>query len=486
MGGVMCRSSIGRTASRAGRAAAFGTASVVGVSLASLAACRPEAPRPPHIVLVMVDTLRAKNLGAYGYARPTSPSLDRLAGDGALFENAVAVGGNTTTSVAGVFTGHYPFFEFGAPWSEASYYGMERFRRRAGLGIPNAMTTLAERLSSAGYQTAAFITNPYLKSTFSMQQGFDHYEEMLGSTGFSPASAEQVLEHARRHLASVDWRRPTFLYLHFMDAHGPYRAPEPAVVGDLPEAYGRVRHRELWEAWESLANADQAAHEFEREYMMASYDSGIRHVDDAVGKLLQDYQDRGLLEKTLFVVTADHGEEFLEHRGTGHKGTLFEEIVHVPLIMRAPGGSRGVRLPQLVRNFDVAPTVLDYAGIAAPAATMDARSLRPLLEGRAFDAPKTAYAGFPGIRMIRTDRHKLLRRQDGSERFYDLSHDPAEAAGHPPSEDAAAVGVYVALGKAMDETARELQDDGASKGGPSEAVALDETTRAQLRALGYQ
>jgi arylsulfatase A-like enzyme len=456
------------------------------VSLASLAACRPEAPRPPHIVLVMVDTLRAKNLGAYGYGRPTSPSLDRLAGDGALFENAIAVGGNTTTSMAGVFTGHYPFFEFGEPWSEASYYGLERFRRRPGLGIPRAMTTVAEHLSSAGYQTAAFITNPYLKSTFSMHQGFDRYEEMLGSTGFSPASAEQVLEHARRHLAGVDWQRPTFLYLHFMDVHGPYRAPNPAVVGDLPETYGRVRHHELWQAWESLANADVATHGFEREYMLASYDSGIRHVDDAVGRLLQDYEDRGLLEKTLFMVTADHGEEFLEHRGTGHKGTLFDEIVHVPLIVRAPGGSRGVRRRELVRNFDVAATLLDYAGITAATAAMDARSFRPLLEGRPFDGTKTAYAGFPGIRMIRTDRHKLLRRQDGSEIFYDLSQDPAEAAGQPPSQDAAAQVARLALGEAMDETARGLEGDGASKREPSEAITLDETTRAQLKALGYQ
>ncbi len=240
----------------------------LAVAFGILAACQGHPPRPPHIVVMLIDTLRARNLGCYGYARPTSPSIDRFARDAVLFEEAISVGGNTTTAMAGLFTGHYAFFDDGVPWT---WYGMERFRVRGrGVGLPKRLTTLAEHLASAGYRTAGVITNPYLKPAFSMHQGFGHYEDMF----------------------------------------------EPA----------------------------------ELQYMMASYDTALRHVDDAVGRILRYYRDRGLFEQTVFVITSDHGEQFLEHGGTGHGGSLFDEVMHVPLVVRAPGGLSGVRVPRLEKN----------------------------------------------------------------------------------------------------------------------------------------
>jgi arylsulfatase A-like enzyme len=218
--------------------------------------------------------------------------------------------------------------------------------------------------------------------------------------------------------------------------------------------------------------------------MMASYDTALHEVDEAVGRVLEYYRDRGLSESTVFVITADHGEEFLEHGGTGHRGTLFEEVLHVPLVVRAPGGRRGARVPHLVRNFDTAPTLLDYAGIPSPE-TMDARTLRPLVEGRPFEGPATAYAGFPGIRMIRTDRYKLLRRQDGSELFFDLAEDPAERNSLTASKDARIRRAYLTLGRALDGTAARLRRQGAPTSGAPETATVDDATRAQLRALGY-
>jgi arylsulfatase A-like enzyme len=292
------------------------------------------------------------------------------------------------------------------------------------------------------------------------------------------------LERALQYLGSLDWQQPTFLYLHLIDTHEPYREPDLAVVGPLADSFKRVRHDELWRSWDKLANVGKAGHEFELQYMTAAYDSALREVDEAVGGVHRYYRDHGLLEGTLFVVTSDHGEEFLEHGGTGHKGSLFEEILHVPLVVRAPGGLRRTRLSQLVRNFDVAPTLLDYAGIPTPA-TMDARSLRPALEGRSFDGPTTAYANFPGIRMIRTERYKLLRHEDGTELFFDLATDAGETTSLTRSTNAAVQGAYHSLARDMDRTVEKLRRQGVSKRGPLEAVALDEETRAQLRALGY-
>lgn len=457
-----------------------------GIGLAAtlllLAACRRDPPRPPHILVILIDTLRARNLGCYGYARPTSPAIDRFAQDAMVFEQAISVGGNTTTAMAGLFTGHYAFFEYGAPWT---WYGMERFRVRGkGVGLPNAMTTLAEHLASARYRTAGFITNPYLKRVFSMHQGYGHYEPLFKPRDGAPAGADQVVERALRYLRGLDWKQPTFLYMHFMDTHGPYLEPAPDLAEDALAPMGQLRHDEAWKSWEKLNGASAAAYRAELRYMMASYDTATRHVDDAVGQVLQYYRDRGLYDQTVFVITADHGEEFLEHGGTGHWGSLFEEVMHVPLVVRAPGGKRGVRVPRLVRNFDAMPTLLDYAEVPRPPA-MDAISLRPLLEGRPFAGPTTAYAGFPGIRMIRTDRYKLLRRQDGSELFFDLEADPGETTSLSGSKDPRIHEAYLTLGRALDRTAEALRGQDVSKPGQPEAPTVDEPTRAQLRALGY-
>jgi arylsulfatase A-like enzyme len=400
-----------------------------------------------------------------------------------LFENAISVGGNTTTAMAGVFTGRYPFFEYGASWTEP--FGMERFRRDAmGPGLPGGMTTLAETLSAAGYQTAGFITNPYLKSVFGMQKGFAHYEELFDPARAAFLPAEQVLQRALRHLATLDWQRPTFVYLHLMDTHGPSREPQAATLGPLAEPLARNRD-EWWRAWESLSSVGVGEHEPAREYMIAAYDSAVRHADDAVGRLLEEYDRRGLRENTLFVVMADHGEEFLEHGGTTHKGTLYEELVHVPLVVRAPGGLRGERWTRLVRNFDVAPTVLDYAGQLPPAGAMDARTLRPVLEGREFTGPQTAYAGFPALRMMRTERYKLLRLRDGSEQFFDLKQDPGEVFDLAQAERPDVQAARRTLGKAMDEIVAELASERPSAKAARPEMTVDEETRRQLDALGY-
>jgi arylsulfatase A-like enzyme len=237
-------------------------------------------------------------------------------------------------------------------------------------------------------------------------------------------------------------------------------------------------------SWANLSQARPGEHERLRQYMTAVYDESIRRADRAVGRILSFLQDRQLTEKTLFIVTADHGDEFLEHGGTLHTGTLFEELVHVPLIVRVPGAPRGVRRPELVRSFDVTPTILDYAGIATAARHMDARSFRPALAGGRLDEPREAYAGFPSRRMLRTDRYKLLRYRDGREALYDLVRDPGEEHDLAGSEDDGIRRVRASLAERLDKTVARLRAQGTSRSAPS-GEAVDEATREQLRALGY-
>jgi arylsulfatase A-like enzyme len=450
---------------------------LLGVALPSFRQ-PPPAARRPHILLVVADSLRARNLGCYGYRGSPTPTIDRLAAEGVVFEQAIAVGGNTSSSMSALFTGRYPFFEFGEPWTEAPY-GMERFRRQPGMGLPTDMTTVAESLMLAGYRTVAFVTNPYVGPTFAMQQGFRLFEEIRPADGAEYATAEAVSRRAVRFVRTVDTDRPSFLYLHFMDTHGPYLDPQAPA-----DEAGRAGRDEAWRGWSTLGGTEASRHAAPAAAMTAAYDSGVRRVDAALDRILKAYAKRGLLEDTLVVFTADHGEEFLEHGGTTHKGTLFEELVHVPLVVRAPGGAAGRRWPGLVRSFDVAPTLLDYAGIPSPGADMDALSLRPAVEGRAFQGPTFAYAGFPGLRMVRGERYKLLRRADGSEMLFDLRRDPAETVNLAGSAEPGPRAARAALATALDTTVDRLRRQGVAGTGPA-TVVLDEPTRRRLRALGY-
>ena len=447
-------------------------------------ACSTGPPRRPHVVLVVVDALRARNLGCYGYARPTSPVIDRLAREGALFESAFSVGGNTTTAMPAIFTGHYAHVRYGDPWAPAPF-GMDRFRRTPGpVGLPDSMTSLAEYLSAAGYRTAGFITNPFLKSTFRMNQGFDHYEEIFNEAGVPYGSAEQVAERALGYLRGLDWKQPTFLYLHLMDTHGPYRKPDPDFLGPGEEAQASFYAR--FERWEKLRGVEAADHESDLRYMTAAYDTSIRHADRAIGQILQLYEDHGLTDRTLVFLTSDHGDEFLEHGGTTHKGTLFEELIHVPLVARVPGAGRGSRVGALVRNFDVMPTILDYVGLGENTDRMAALSLRALVEGGPPADERTVYASFPHVRMIRTDRFKLLRYADGREALFDLARDPGETRNLNEARyrDEDARRHLVSLRVLLDETVRGLEAQGAGEGPASEG-AIDAQTLEQLRALGY-
>jgi arylsulfatase A-like enzyme len=222
-----------------------------------------------------------------------------------------------------------------------------------------------------------------------------------------------------------------------------------------------------------------------RKYWTAIYDASIRRADGAIGRILRHLQDQDTTRGMLVVLTADHGDEFLEHGGTLHKGTLFEEIVHVPLLIRVPGGPRGLRRKELVRSFDLTPTILDYAGVPTAARHMDAVSLRPALEGRSFEGPGDVYAGFPSKRMLRTDRYKLLRYRDGTEALYDLHRDPGEQHDIAGDGDETSQRAHATLAKRLDQIVETLRTEGTSQSGAPAGDRIDDRTREQLRALGY-
>jgi len=326
----------------------------------------PPATAHPNILLYVVDTLRADHLGCYGYRRPTSPEIDAFATEGMVFTDAVAQAPWTKPASASIHTGRYP-----------SRHGAVTLMQRIRSDVP----TLAEELRAAGYRTAGFVTNANVSGEFGFNRGFERYdylpEEPTRAGVHVPADA--VTTAATSWLASGD-DRPFFLYLHVTDPHAPYAPPptfaerfrDPSLHASLPDVPNPVQ---VIEKVRALATEENVA------ALAALYDGEIAFTDASFGALMAALRARGLAEKTIVVVTADHGEEFTDHGGFEHGYTLYRELVHVPLVMHVPGVGR-TQIPSLVRQIDVMPTLLGYAGVPA-ANGLDGRDLRPLIAGAA-------------------------------------------------------------------------------------------------------
>ncbi len=321
-----------------------------------LAACAPTPPPPPRkpdIVLIVVDTLRADHLGAYGYARPTSPNLDALAQRGALFERAYSHAGWTLASFGSLLTGLYPHEHHAVrdPQGPARYGAVE-----------DRFTLLAESLKEAGYATAAVMNNAFMAPEHGLAQGFDTYD-FQGVQNLRNRSAEETVQTGAAWLASQD--KPAFLLLHFMEPHLPYGAPRdlrgtfaPKDNPPVPVPYMGL----------GLQRSGPEPEPTIRDYVVGLYDEEVLAADRAVGQMVKQIDDSGAWGETLLVVTADHGEEFWDHGGFEHGHTLYGELLRVPLVIAGAGAPSG-RIDTLVQHVDLYQGLLARAGAKAPEGT---------------------------------------------------------------------------------------------------------------------
>jgi len=367
---------------------------------------RPDAP---NLVLLTVDTLRADHLGLHGYDRATSPTLDAFAARGAVFELAIAPAPATLRSVASMHTGLLPT---AADPTDRSPFLDAGFR------------TLAERLADGGYATGAFVTNAFLAASNGFAQGFDAYHEDfvdVSGAAAGPPTIDDVLDPALAWIA--DAPRPFFAWIHAVDTHHPYAPEEAAPWEDVDSE----AHRRLDAAYRGLTVAETTARlralsrdarpppPSELEYLVGRYDAAVLQVDRGLARLLAGLDAAGLDDATVVVVTSDHGEELGDHGRLLHGHTLFDELLHVPLVMGGPGVPAGARVGAQVRLLDVGPTLLDLAGLAAD--DLHGRSLLPTLEGRDA-APRPSVS-------VREDKEVALRTEDAK---LVVAHRPYESA----------------------------------------------------------
>jgi arylsulfatase A-like enzyme len=446
-------------------------------------ACRSEEPPPaepplpkrPNVLLVTVDSLRADHLGCYGYSRPTSANLDRLAAEGALFEVAIAQAPWTLPSLSSLHTSRLPA-EVGA---------IHNHGRLADFAV-----TAAELFAAAGFRTAAISAGGYTEPSRGFSQGFSTHRNLDGQ-----ARAGEL------NRIALDWigrdgGRPFFVWIHYFDVHADYAAPPPwdGLFDATPARLEVARIRHLMRVVAGGATLGPG----DLEQVVTSYDREIAYTDAMLGELWRGLEERGLDRTTLLAVGADHGEGFMEHGLLLHTLAVYDEFVKVPLILRLPGRvPAGKRVAAQVRNLDVLPTLLDLAGIPAPA-DLRGRSLLPLLRGEGGAAPGPApihtdtsshevhYSKLGEIRpglfdtsfAVRTDAAKLVHgaRQD-RHRLWDLALDPGEQRDVFPERGAE----HAALRRALDELRAIVlpKDEDAPPAAPTPREL------EQLRRLGY-
>ena len=306
----------------------------------------------PHVIIYLVDTLRADHLGAYGYDRDTSPAFDAFGKEGILFHKPYAQTSWTKPSVATLFTGLLP-----------SRHGAMRREQRLRPDVP----TLAEVLKKQGYATASFISNPNVLPVFGFGRGFDvvrDVESIQRTARAKQVHTETLLYLEQNRRAGHDG--PLFLYIHTRDPHAPYEPPSP-----YDRRFG-PRNPSTGADPKWIAN----------QRAVALYDGEIAYNDAEFGKLLEQFKRYGIYDNALIIFLSDHGEEFLDHHGDGHGKTLFEEQTFVPLMMKMPNGQlAGLEIDEPVRIVDLLPTICSLLDITPPPG-IDGISFLPLLTDR--------------------------------------------------------------------------------------------------------
>ncbi len=463
---------------------------------------RPGITGRQNVLVLMIDTLRKDHVGVYGYPRSVTPHLDRLARDARIFDRAYSTSSWTHPAVTSLFTSQYP-----------SSHGVETKVS----SLNGGFETLAEAFEREGYRTGIFTASAFVPKIYGLDQGFQHevsmgkpaYERLLITEYFGRTVGKiPMLPWHRHDLITLfeEWCRPAlvldwlttprlsdafrrwieqiggenfFAYVHVLEPHTPYVGRGIyAPPGPLDFKYGASGATLYPFDVAPPIPADSLRLRIDK------YDDDVREVDRAVGDLFEWMEEQGLLENTIVVVMADHGEEFYEHRSWKHGTTLFEELVSIPLFIRIPGAPPG-RSREYVSMVDVAPALLDLTGIAAPA-TFRGYSFAPLLRGDARFEPRSeifaelARSSGAEAQMLLVDGAKIIqywKQSSEAVEQYDLGADPGEQR--------STIALDSMRAKAMLEKLNATIEDARAIRGTTENVELDPNLEQQLRAMGY-
>jgi len=469
----------------------------------ALHACGGAERRTPHVVIMLIDTLRADRLGVYGHGHNTSPVIDALARESVVFDSCYSPAPWTLPSVVSLQTSTFP---------------SEHQVLIEGQKTPLSMPTLAERLQDDGYATASFFANAFAGPMSGLNRGYDRCD-------YNPATDAPTVDQWIKSLQPG----PSYLYVHNVEPHDPYFASQPAAklmwtehlkrIGSPPRTptANRKRIEGLWTGYRHMTKVDFvrkipvgttdnsegqtkamakiAEHE---EFINVLYDAAVRDADSRVGRIINTLAKNGRWDDTLFILLSDHGEELGDHGGWQHDQSLYDELVRVPLMIRFPKGAPFTpkRISQPVSLVDIVPTIMDYMGSDADPNTRG-RSLLPLIEQGSGDEAELRVTSmrvnlkkfYRPYKEQRGDLNVVVRQgawkgiwnaEPATLELYDLREDPAE------QRDVSAD--HQELATSMKDHAVAWLDEGRARAAdvvvpPQEALTEEQIER--LRSLGY-
>jgi arylsulfatase len=434
--------------------------------------CGRAKPGPWNVLFVVVDTLRADRLSLYGYRRATSPNLDAFARQAVVFTSARSPAGCTFPATNSLLTSREPSVFLLDP--------------AAGMGIPATVRSLPEILRAHGYSTAAVSASPIARATPSEVNPVGGF-----ARGFQSFDEECLDKHARclnQKAAGLlpKLPQPFLLYLHYMEPHAPYHPPPDHVrrfASDSDDSRRLGIHPWAWQGdntpvMRRIYYGEESFDFTPRDlaHLNDLYDEEVAYFDEQFAALVDLLRRRGLLDHTLIVLAADHGEEQYEHGGYGHCRSLaYETILRTPIVLRIPGMEKGLRRQALVDNLDVVPTLLDYLGVSAAGLAFDGASLRPVIEtDRAVH--RLAFGNQGDVRTVTDGTLKVsLDQATHTVKLFDLAADPGERTDLAAQRPAETRRLEAALLRWMQRR----------EGGADVSRRRSAEIERQLHALGY-
>jgi arylsulfatase A-like enzyme len=472
----------------------------------------------PNVVFILIDALRADHLSCYGYSRKTTPCIDKLAREGTIFTNAFSTAGWTKPTTITIFS---------------SLHAVSHNAYIDAAIIPDNITILPEIFKQNGYKTGIFSSNIFISPQFGFNQGTDYFytfmpsvltQHTLGSilrffgtkTKFFKKPFQLLLKLEQLILcgkvidtsadglnkAFIKWidslnGKNFFAYLHYMEIHAPYNPPFPYNEMFVTQTFKEdLIKQELRAAMNMRTIKSTIKHmpdalslNEKKKYLISQYDGEIRYVDSSIGKLIEVLKKRKLLDQTLIIITADHGEEFYEHNNWEHGGrSLFDELIHIPLIMRYPTKlPKRTKVDALVQQVDFLPTMLDICGIPPNKNEMaQGHSILPIFEGseKAFiNRFVVSVSCIPKIlikKAIRDRKNKLIVSNIGGNielQLFNLINDPKERINIIEANPT----IKTYLLQNLEQFIKSLPKYNEF----AKSTAIDQETRKRLKALGY-
>ncbi len=445
-------------------------------------------PEPRNVILISLDTLRADHLGCYGYDRATSPNIDKLASESVLFRNTFAASPWTLPSHVSILTG-----------LDCVNHRVYQASDRMDPGLP----TLADLFRKRGYLTAAFTGGGFVSGFYGFSKGFETFRSH--GPGADPGlDAGNLARKAIRWLEANSGKN-FLLFLHTYQMHDPYVPPEPykAIFLDSGAQFhgmDMARHGYNYEN-----RFKPPASEAFRRNIIALYDAEIRYTDEAlIGPLVDELRKLRLYDRTMIVLTSDHGEEFYEKGSWLHQGDIYEPVLKVPLLIKYPGSrDAGRRVERYARSTDITPTILEEMGVDLPKARLDGKGLGALVRGsergeeRMFRSELAAYVvrnHVPHKRAVSQGTYKIIINdpytpqdlsffaapppESGKLEIYDLAADPGERTNLAPSRPELARRLL----KYLEDNFKPTRKAGKVR---DQNPEIREDIKEELKALGY-